>query len=118
MSARNLLLSALPYPVEKSLTTLGANLRTARLRRNLSLEAVAAKIGAGRHVVGDAEKGKPSTGIAIYAALLWAYGLTNQLADIASPDMDEEGALLAKRDERVNAGGARKARAGVLDNDF
>ena len=118
MSARNLLLSALPYPVEQALKTLGANLRTARLRRNLSLEDVAAKIGVGRHVVADAEKGKPSTGIAIYAGLLWAYGLTGQLADIASPDSDEEGALLARCNERVNAGGTRATRAGALANDF
>ena len=72
MSTRNLLLSAPPYPVEQALKSLGTNLRTARLRRNLSLEDVAAKIGVGRHVVAAAEKGKPSTGIAIYAGLLWA----------------------------------------------
>lgn len=118
MSTRNLLLSAPPYPVEQALKSLGTNLRTARLRRNLSLEDVAAKIGAGRHVVAAAEKGKPSTGIAIYAGLLWAYGLTGQLADVAGPDTDEEGALLARRNERLNAGGTRASRAGALDNDF
>lgn len=47
MSSRNLLLAAPPYPVEQALKSLGSNLRTARLRRNLSLEDVAAKIGAG-----------------------------------------------------------------------
>ena len=118
MSSRNLLLAAPPYPVEQALKSLGSNLRTARLRRNLSLEDVAAKIGAGRHVIADAEKGKPSTGIIIYAALMWAYGLTGQLADIADPDADEEGLLLARRDERVNAGGSRAPRTGALDNDF
>ena len=113
MSARNLLLDALPYPVEQALKTLGANLRTARLRRNQSLEDVAAKIGVGRHVVADAEKGKPSTGIVIYAGLLWAYGLTEQLSNVADPDTDEEGRHLAKRNERVHARSAK-----VLDNDF
>lgn len=113
MAARNPLLAAPPYQVEQALKTLGANLRTARLRRNLSIEDVAAKIGVGRHVVADAEKGKPSTGIAIYAGLLWAFGLTEQLACIADPDVDEEGRLLAKRNERVHA---RSAKA--LDNDF
>ncbi len=96
-----------------ALKTLGANLRTARLRRNLSIEDVAAKIGAGRHVVSDAEKGKPSTGIAIYAGLLWAFGLTDQLARLADPDSDEEGRLIARRDQRVRAG-----RSEALDNDF
>jgi transcriptional regulator with XRE-family HTH domain len=113
MAARNPLLAAPPYPVEQALKALGTNLRTARLRRNLSIEAVAAKIGVGRHVIADAERGKPSTGIAIYAGLLWAYGLTEQLAEIAAPESDEEGSLLAKRRERVHA---RSPKA--LDNDF
>ncbi len=78
MVARNPLLTAPPYEVEMSLKTLGANLRTARLRRNLSLQQVAEKVGVGRHVVSSAEKGKPSTGIAIYAAILWALGLIDQ----------------------------------------
>ena len=113
MSARNLLLTAPPYQVEQALNTLGANLRTARLRRNLSIEEIAEKIGVGRHVVADAEKGKPSTGIAIYAGLLWALGLTEQLARVADPDADEEGRLLARQRERVHA---RSPRA--IDNDF
>jgi transcriptional regulator with XRE-family HTH domain len=113
MSARNPLLTAPPYQVEQAVKTLGANLRTARLRRNLSIEDVAAKIGVGRHVVADAEKGKLSTGIAIYAGLLWAFGMTEQLASVADPDNDEEGRLLAKRGERLHA---RSPKA--LDNDF
>lgn len=113
MAAPNSLLAAPPYQVEQTLKTLGGNLRTARLRRNLSIEDVAAKIGVGRHVVANAEKGKPSTGIAIYVGLLWAYGLTGQLAIVADPDTDEEGRLLAKRSERVHA-----RSSGALDNDF
>jgi transcriptional regulator with XRE-family HTH domain len=113
MTARNALTAAPPYQVEQALKTLGANLRTARLRRNLSIEEVAAKIGAGRHVVADAEKGKPSTGIAIYAGLLWAFGLTEHLLDVADPAADEEGRLLARGRDRLHAG-RRKA----LDNDF
>lgn len=113
MSARNALLAAPPYQVEQALKMFGANLRTARLRRNLSIEDVAAKIGVGRHVVADAEKGKPSTGIANYIGLLWAFGMTEQLARVADPDADEEGRLLAKRDERVHARSPK-----VMDNDF
>lgn len=113
MRARNPLLAAPPYQVDQALKTLGENLRTARLRRNLSIADVAAKIGVGRHVVADAEKGKPSTGIGIYAGLLWAVGLAEQLARVADPDTDEEGRLLAKRRERLHA---RTPKA--LDNDF
>lgn len=113
MAARNRLLAAPPYEVEQALKTLGANIRTARLRRNLSLAELAAKIGVDRHVIGDAERGKPSTGIAIYAGLLWAMGLANQLDRVADPLSDDEGLTLAKTRSRDKAGGRR-----VLDNDF
>ncbi|WP_341987800.1 helix-turn-helix transcriptional regulator [Azorhizobium sp. AG788] len=113
MAARNLLLAAPPYEVELALKTLGANIRTARLRRNLSIAQVAAKIGVERHVIGDAERGKPSTGIVVYAALLWAMGMADQLGRVADPLRDEEGLTLAKVKGRAKAGGRK-----VLDNDF
>ncbi|MCU7936191.1 MAG: helix-turn-helix domain-containing protein [Candidatus Thiodiazotropha sp. (ex Dulcina madagascariensis)] len=60
----------------QALKRLGANLRTARLRRNLTIKEIADKIGTGPRAVMDAEKGRPSTGIVVYTALLWAYDLT------------------------------------------
>jgi transcriptional regulator with XRE-family HTH domain len=113
MSRRNALLTATPFPVEQSLHRLGASLRTARLRRNLSLETVAAKIGTNRRVIADAENGKPSTGIAVYVALLWAYGLLSQLDDVAAPECDTEGLTLSSLRERVRA-----RKGGGLDDDF
>ncbi len=88
MKPRNALLAALPYEVESSLTTLGAQLKLARLRRNLSIADVAEKIGVSRFAVAAAERGKPTTGIAIYAALLWAYDLIGQLTEVADPKRD------------------------------
>ena len=113
MAARNKLLSAPPYPVEQTLKALGANLRTARLRRNLTIAEMAEKIGTGERAVSDAEKGKPSTGIAVYTALLWALDLLDQMADVAAPEHDEEGQTLALARER---GRARPKTE--LDNDF
>src|SRR5262245_5742981 len=99
----NALLTALPFPVEQSLRRLGANLKTARLRRNLSLESVAEKIGTNRRVIADAENGKPSTGIATYTALLWTYGLLPQLDEVAEPERDGEGLALSSRRGRTRA---------------
>ena len=113
MSALNKLVMAPPYPVEQTLRRLGANLRTARLRRNLTLEDVAAKIGAGKRTVADAERGKPSTGIAVYAAMLWALDLLDQLDEVATPERDEEGQTLALSRER----GRARPRT-ELNNDF
>jgi transcriptional regulator with XRE-family HTH domain len=109
----NPLLTAVPFPVEQSLRRLGASLRMARLRRNLTLEAVAARIGTNRRVVADAERGKPSTGIAVYAALLWVFGLLPQLDEVAAPERDREGLALSTLRDR------RRARpSGGLDDDF
>lgn len=103
MTARNKLLTAPPYPVEQSLKRLGANLRTARLRRNLTIPDMAEKIGTGERAVADAEKGKPSTGIAVYAAMLWALDLLGQMDIVAAPERDEEGQTLALARERTRA---------------
>jgi transcriptional regulator with XRE-family HTH domain len=113
MSARNKLLTAPPYAVEQVLTRLGANLRTARLRRNLTIKDMAQKIGTGERAVVDAEKGKPSTGVVVYAALMWALDLLGQMSDLAAPEKDEEGQALALSRERLRARPKTE-----LDNDF
>ncbi len=113
MTARNPLLTAPPYPVEQALKRLGANLRTARLRRNLTIKVVAEKIGAGPRAVMDAEKGKPSTSIAVYVALLWVFDLLGPFGEVADPARDAEGQALARSRERS------RARIGEgLDDDF
>ena len=113
MAKKNLLLEATPYPVERATGKLGARLRTARLRRNLTIEEVAAKIGTGRRAVMDAEKGKPSTSAAVYVALLWTYDMIEQLDAVADPAADHEYALIAISQSRQRA----RHSAG-LSNDF
>ncbi len=108
-----LLLNAPPYEVEAALKSLGANLRTARLRRNLTLAEVAQKVGASREVIAQAEHGRPTTSAAVYAALLWTYGLVDRLAGLADPATDEEGLRLDSRRGRQHA---RTPRA--LDDNF
>jgi len=103
MSKKNLLLSAPPYDVERAIKRLGVDLRTARARRNLTVAQVAEKIGTGLRAVLDAEKGKPSTGLAVYVALLWAYDLLDQLDEVATPARDERGMALALAHDRKRA---------------
>ena len=102
-----------PFPVEDALRRLGGNLRISRLRRNITLQEVAEKIGVSRYAVADAERGKPSAGIAIYVALLWVYGLLDQMNDVADPAKDEEGQALA-----IAHGRAHAYPTDGLDNDF
>jgi transcriptional regulator with XRE-family HTH domain len=103
MVSRNPLLSAPPHAVERALKRLGADLRTARTRRNLTVAEVGEKIGTGRRAIMDAEKGKPSTSAVVYAALLWAYDLIEQLDDVADPSRDDRGRTLALAHERKRA---------------
>ena len=113
MVARNQLLTAPPFPVEQAVTRLGHNLRTARIRRKYTIEEVAEKIGAGRRAVMDAEKGKASTGIGVYVALLWAYDLLAPLNEVANPGKDEQGLTLASAKQKTRA-----RKSGGLDRDF
>lgn len=117
MTARNKLLTAPPQAIEQTLKRLGANLRTARLRRNLTIDDMAQKIGTGGRAVADAEKGKPSTGVAVYAAMLWALDMLDQISDVAAPEKDDEGQILALSRERARArpsAGTKTSR----ENDF
>jgi DNA-binding XRE family transcriptional regulator len=112
-TARNALLGATPYQVEEAIKKLGGRLKTARLRRNLTIQDAAQKIGTSRFAVADAEKGKPSTGIAVYVALLWAYGLIDQVAELASLAKDAEGTTLS-----INRAPSRASHSRKLSNDF
>ena len=61
----------------------------------------------------DAEKGKLSTGIAVYTALLWAYDLLHPFGALADPLTDSEDLALDRHS------GRERARSGKsLDNDF
>ena len=99
-----------PYALEQHLAKLGKELRTARVRRNLTIANVAEKIGTGVRAVSDAEKGKVSTSIGVYYALLWTYGLLDQMSFY-----DAEGERLASFREKKNA---YKCYSGELDNNF
>lgn len=113
MPPRSQLTETPPYAVEEAIKKLGANLRTARLRRNITLADMAAKLGVSRFVVADAEKGKVSTNVAVYVGMLWAMNLLDHLEPVAAPAHDEEGLALSVFDERERA-----RQKGGLDNDF
>ncbi len=102
-----------PFEVERALTSLGTNLRTARLARNLSIEQAAAKIGVGYRTVATAEAGKPGTAVGVYLSLLWIYDLLGQVHELADPLRDPLVQRAARTRER-----AYPSREGALDNDF
>ncbi|HEY1889622.1 MAG TPA: helix-turn-helix transcriptional regulator [Steroidobacteraceae bacterium] len=113
MAKRNGITAALPYEVAQALKALGANLRTARLARNLSIEAAATKIGVGYRAVATAEAGKATTAVGVYLSLLWAYDLLGQVREVAEPARDPAVQRAAQVRER-----AYPTKKGTLDNDF
>lgn len=72
--------------------TLGGQIRLARLRRGYSLELIAERAGVSRQTVWKVEKGNPSVAMGIYAKVLHAIGLEQDLLLVARDD--ELGRLL------------------------
>jgi transcriptional regulator with XRE-family HTH domain len=64
----------------------GDRLKLARLRRNLSVELVAERAGISRATLWAAEKGSPSVALGIYAQILFALGLEQELLQLAADD--------------------------------
>lgn len=113
MAQKNILCKTPPYAVERSISLFAKNLKTARLRRNLTLKEVAEKIGTGVKVVHDAEGGKATTSIVVYFALLWVYDLLEEAENLANPLQDAVGLRLME-----SKAPKRAKKKKVLDNDF
>jgi|SRR5690554_1805668 len=101
------------YPsaaVQRALQQLGRDLRTARIRRHLTMQVVANRAFTSRQTLQRIEKGDPGVGMGIYAAVMHALGLLDRLAIVADPTLDEVG--LARMDDslpqRVRPRSARK----------
>ena len=75
------------YPgTAKRLTQMGEQIRLARLRRRLSVKLVAERAGVSETSVWAVEKGSPSVAIGIYANVLMAIGMQDDLTLIARDD--------------------------------
>lgn len=74
-------------PTEEILTTMGEQIKLARLRRNLSTELVAERAGISRASLWKVEKGDPSVSMGIYAAVLHA--LNNMDRDLLMVAKDD-----------------------------
>ena len=102
-----------PGAVEDTLRRFGRNIRTARLRRNLRIEDLAARVGVSRFTVSAIERGRPGVSAGAVFGALWALGLLEQARELADPSRDEEGfALESVRTRR------RARRRVTLDDDF
>ncbi|TVR73717.1 MAG: XRE family transcriptional regulator [Spirochaetaceae bacterium] len=75
------------YPgTQRLLSDMGERIQLARLRRKLSVDLVAERAGVSRSSVWAVERGSPSVSMGIYAQVLLAIGLDDDLSRIAADD--------------------------------
>ena len=98
----------LPIPARRALTTLGADLRNARLRRRIRTAVLAERALISRGTLRKIEAGDGSVSMAAYACVLFALGLAPRLEILADPNsggdpvgLDLSAALLPKRIARA-----------------
>jgi transcriptional regulator with XRE-family HTH domain len=84
----------LPLPVKRALAKLGADIRSARLRRRISTTIMAARAFITRTTLLKVERGDPGVSLGIYATVLFVLGLTPRLADLADARADATGLQL------------------------
>jgi transcriptional regulator with XRE-family HTH domain len=99
----------LPLPVKRALAKLGADIRSARLRRRISTTIMAARAFITRTTLLKVERGDPGVSLGIYATVLFVLGLTPRLADLADARADETGLQLEEErlPKRIRQSGGR-----------
>lgn len=82
---------ALPLPVERALTRLGADIRDARRRRRIPTATMAERVGISRTTLHKVERGDPGVSLGAYATVLFVLGLEERVAELADPRNDAVG---------------------------
>ena len=80
-----------PLPVVRALRKLGEDIRDARKRRRIPVSILAERASISRTTLNKIEKGDPSAALGNYAAVLFALGMVERLADVADPRHDTVG---------------------------
>jgi transcriptional regulator with XRE-family HTH domain len=91
--------SSLPLPAQRALRKLGGDLRDARRRRRIPAAVLAERASISRTTLVKVERGEPGVSLGIYAAVLFALGLVDRLAELADVRHDPRG--LALDEERL-----------------
>jgi transcriptional regulator with XRE-family HTH domain len=73
--------------IDRTLTTLGENIRLARLRRKFSASLVSERVDISRPTLRAIERGDSGVSIGAYANVLLSLGLEKYLAKVASDDV-------------------------------
>ncbi len=72
--------------VQKTITSLGENIKLARLRRKYSTEQVAERANISRPTLQSIEKGHPRVSIGAIVSVLFVLGLEKDILEVAKDD--------------------------------
>ncbi len=102
----------LPLEVAEAVKTLGESIRTARVRRDMRQDELAAKCRISRKTLYNIENGLPGIALGHLFSVLWVLNLLDTAKHLADPEQDEHGKILeaARQKQRV--------REALPDNDF
>jgi transcriptional regulator with XRE-family HTH domain len=84
----------LPLPVERALTKLGQDIRSARLRRRITTTTMAERAFITRPTLRKVEQGDSGVSLGIYATVMFVLGFAPRLADLADTRNDDVGLQL------------------------
>jgi|SRR6516164_1171739 transcriptional regulator with XRE-family HTH domain len=82
---------ALPAPAAKAIEVFTQDIVTARKRRRIPQRLLAQRMMVSLDTLQRLERGEPGVSLGVVATALWALGLTERLAVLASPDQDTTG---------------------------
>ncbi len=104
---------ALPSEIVSQLKRIGSGIKTARMRRRMTQQELAERVGSSWHTIRKIENGSPVTGIGYYLKALWILGLFADVRLLADPERDREGII-----REAAARGTRARHRRRLDRDF
>lgn len=89
----------MPLPVKRALAKLGADIKSARLRRRITTVLMAERAFISRSTLQKAEQGDPGVSLGVYATVLFILGLGDRVGELA--DASTDGLGLQLEEERL-----------------
>ncbi|MGE8686044.1 MAG: helix-turn-helix transcriptional regulator [Achromobacter sp.] len=101
------------FDAAEALARIGANIRTARLRRAETESALAGRMGVSRATIARLERGDGGVSLALAVEALIQYGYADQVFALGDPEQDGVGKRLdaVRRPNRGSAGALHSHRA-------
>jgi len=95
----------IPLPVKRALIKLGADIKSARIRRRITMTLMAERAFIARSTLQKVEQGDSGVSLGVYATVLFVLGLSERIADLADVGKDSVGLQLeeARLPRRVRA---------------